>query len=376
MTSTLFIVQIVLAILITIAVLLQKSSSIGLGAYSGSNESLFGAKGPAGFLTKITFILGFLFVANTLALGYLYSKQSKSSAVDSVKTIEKVIPKAKSESSVPAAPAAPTTTKEESNKTVAPAKAEENATNAKASNEAKESNATTVTPAEEGNKTSAPVASAKAEDNSSATPVAPAKTEANSTDKKTSEATEANKTTAIATDEASTKVEANSTETTTKDSAKTETNTTANRDSNISTSTQESNKSKAESKTIADDKKAEIEKSIKALLALHKIEFEVNKATLTKTGQETVDSIGAILKKYPDVKVSINGYTDSDGNDSYNKTLSQKRVDEVKAELVKIGIKAGRLKAVGYGEANPLVPNDSKENKAKNRRVEFKILSN
>ena len=377
MTSTLFIVQIVLAILITIAVLLQKSSSIGLGAYSGSNESLFGAKGPAGFLTKITFILGFLFVANTLALGYLYSKQSKSSAVDSVKTIEKVIPKAKSESSVPAAPAAPTTTKEESNKTVAPAKAEGNATNAKASNEPKESNETTVTPAkEDSNKTTAPVAPVKAEDNNSATPVAPAKTEANSTDKKTSEATEANKTTAIATDEASTKVEANSTETTTKDSAKTETNTTANRDSNISTSTQESNKSKAESKTIADDKKAEIEKSIKALLALHKIEFEVNKATLTKTGQETVDSIGAILKKYPDVKVSINGYTDSDGNDSYNKTLSQKRVDEVKAELVKIGIKAGRLKAVGYGEANPLVPNDSKENKAKNRRVEFKILSN
>ena len=55
MTSTLLIIQIVLAILITIAVLLQKSSSIGLGAYSGSNESVFGAKGPASFLAKITF---------------------------------------------------------------------------------------------------------------------------------------------------------------------------------------------------------------------------------------------------------------------------------------------------------------------------------
>ncbi len=50
MTSTLLIVQIVLAIAITIAVLLQKSSSIGLGAYSGSNESVFGAKGPAKIL--------------------------------------------------------------------------------------------------------------------------------------------------------------------------------------------------------------------------------------------------------------------------------------------------------------------------------------
>jgi len=109
MTSTLFIVQIVLAILITIAVLLQKSSSIGLGAYSGSNESLFGAKGPAGFLTKITFALALLFVINTLALGYFYAKENKKSAVD---TIEKVIPAAtpkpfKPKAEAPAAPAAP-----------------------------------------------------------------------------------------------------------------------------------------------------------------------------------------------------------------------------------------------------------------------------
>ena len=103
MTSALFIVQIVLAILITIAVLLQKSSSIGLGAYSGSNESLFGAKGPAGFLTKITFVLALLFVANTLTLGYLYSKESTSSAVDKVKSIDKVIP-APTTTSAPSSP--------------------------------------------------------------------------------------------------------------------------------------------------------------------------------------------------------------------------------------------------------------------------------
>ncbi|MDD6925422.1 MAG: preprotein translocase subunit SecG, partial [Campylobacter sp.] len=59
--STLFLVlQFVFAILLTIAILLQKSSSIGLGAYSGSNESLFGAKGPAGFLAKFTFFVGAL----------------------------------------------------------------------------------------------------------------------------------------------------------------------------------------------------------------------------------------------------------------------------------------------------------------------------
>lgn len=112
MTSTLLIVQIVLAILIVIAVLTQKSSSIGLGAYSGSNESLFGAKGPAGFLTKFTFALALLFVINTLALGYLYSKESRSSVIDSVKTTAKPVAapktfKVESNSSATAVPKAP-----------------------------------------------------------------------------------------------------------------------------------------------------------------------------------------------------------------------------------------------------------------------------
>jgi len=114
MTSTLLIVQIVLAIAITIAVLLQKSSSIGLGAYSGSNESVFGAKGPTGFLSKATFTLAFAFIVNTLALGYLYTSQSTSSVADTI--IPKnnaVIPAApavaEADKSAPAAPSAPTT---------------------------------------------------------------------------------------------------------------------------------------------------------------------------------------------------------------------------------------------------------------------------
>jgi len=81
-TSFLLIVQIVLVILIVIAVLLQKSSSIGLGAYSGSNESVFGAKGPNSFLAKATFTIGFLFVVNTITLGYMYSQAKQASVVD------------------------------------------------------------------------------------------------------------------------------------------------------------------------------------------------------------------------------------------------------------------------------------------------------
>ena len=64
MITLLTILQFVIVVIICIAVLLQKSSSIGLVAYSGSNESLFGAKGPAGFLAKFTFIMGILLIAN------------------------------------------------------------------------------------------------------------------------------------------------------------------------------------------------------------------------------------------------------------------------------------------------------------------------
>ena len=109
MTSTLLIVQIVLAIAITISVLLQKSSSIGLGAYSGSNESVFGAKGPTGFLAKATFTLAFAFIVNTLVLGYLYTESNSASVTDSlVPTNNAAVPSAPSTQQSTTPPAAPT----------------------------------------------------------------------------------------------------------------------------------------------------------------------------------------------------------------------------------------------------------------------------
>jgi len=98
-TSFLLIVQIVLVVILVIAVLLQKSSSIGLGAYSGSNESVFGAKGPNSFLAKATFTIGFLFIINTITLGYMYSQASQASVVDDmVVNTDIVAPKAHSSS--------------------------------------------------------------------------------------------------------------------------------------------------------------------------------------------------------------------------------------------------------------------------------------
>ncbi|GAB6045713.1 hypothetical protein JCM11957_13110 [Caminibacter profundus] len=100
MTGVLMIIQIVLVIAITILVLLQRSESMGLGAYSSSNNSVFGAGGPMNFLTKTTMFLGLLFVLNTLTLVYLYNKQANTSALDEVK-IEKKLP-------VPSVPQVPT----------------------------------------------------------------------------------------------------------------------------------------------------------------------------------------------------------------------------------------------------------------------------
>ncbi|MCB4747475.1 MAG: preprotein translocase subunit SecG [Sulfurovum sp.] len=114
MTSTLLIIQIILAIAITISVLLQKSSSIGLGAYSGSNESVFGAKGPMGFLAKTTFILALAFIVNTLSLGYSYTKESQSSVADKIiPKNNQIVPPALSPKApeAPSAPVVPAATK-------------------------------------------------------------------------------------------------------------------------------------------------------------------------------------------------------------------------------------------------------------------------
>jgi len=107
MTGVLLVSQFILTAILTIAVLLQKSSSIGLGAYSGSNESLFGAKGPAGFLAKFTFIIGLVFVTNTLSLGYFYNQEKNVSIAEDIKIEKGVVPVTPESENAPVAPAAP-----------------------------------------------------------------------------------------------------------------------------------------------------------------------------------------------------------------------------------------------------------------------------
>ena len=117
----------------------------------------------------------------------------------------------------------------------------------------------------------------------------------------------------------------------------------------------------------------ELKAKIAALFKLENISFNINKSTLTPKGRSTVNTLGKILKEYTNVNIEIAGHTDSDGSAKYNQKLSQSRVDMVKAKLIEQDISASRLTAKGYGETKPLVPNTTRENKAKNRRVEINI---
>ena len=106
------------------------------------------------------------------------------------------------------------------------------------------------------------------------------------------------------------------------------------------------------------------------------IEFDVDKASLKTDGntQQTLASIVKILTDNPSItKIRIEGHTDSDGGDKRNKPLSEARAKTVHDYLIAKGIDAKRLVSVGCAAKDPLVPNDSAEHKAQNRRTEFDI---
>jgi outer membrane protein OmpA-like peptidoglycan-associated protein len=111
------------------------------------------------------------------------------------------------------------------------------------------------------------------------------------------------------------------------------------------------------------------------LAALPTITFETASAVLTADGRAVVANAAAILAANPDVRVRIEGHTDSRGTAEANQVLSQQRADTVLLTLQSLGIAASRMTAVGYGESRPKVPDTSEVNMAVNRRVEFVVLS-
>ncbi len=104
----------------------------------------------------------------------------------------------------------------------------------------------------------------------------------------------------------------------------------------------------------------------------HGILFDPDAYKIKGESFKTLQNIGRLLEDDPDLRLSIEGHTDSDGSDDHNQVLSQKRAESVRNYLISIyGIAADRLEAKGWGEAQPIDVNTSAEGKANNRRVEL-----
>jgi outer membrane protein OmpA-like peptidoglycan-associated protein len=106
-----------------------------------------------------------------------------------------------------------------------------------------------------------------------------------------------------------------------------------------------------------------------------KIFFAFNKAKILPQSFAMLEEVASALKEHADLKVRIEGHTDSKGSDKYNLKLSDDRAKSVRDFMIKQGIAADRMIAIGYGEAKPIADNETEEGREINRRVEFFIIT-
>jgi len=106
------------------------------------------------------------------------------------------------------------------------------------------------------------------------------------------------------------------------------------------------------------------------------INFETNSYTVKEMSLTKIDDFANFLKKYKVYSAKIVGYTDSRGNNAYNKKLSQERADAVKKLLIEKGVDASRLTTIGMGEVDPIASNKTAEGRAQNRRIEANLTLN
>ncbi|HKY91183.1 MAG TPA: OmpA family protein [Nevskiaceae bacterium] len=131
--------------------------------------------------------------------------------------------------------------------------------------------------------------------------------------------------------------------------------------------------------TPVDAKGCPVEKPTKASDPNQKFEdvhFAFDKSDLTDYAKALLDNaanvINGLAKKYPSLKVDVQGHTDWVGTDAYNQGLSERRANSVKTYLVRKGVDASRISTYAYGEAKPIATNESEEGRALNRRSEVR----
>ena len=104
--------------------------------------------------------------------------------------------------------------------------------------------------------------------------------------------------------------------------------------------------------------------------------FDTNAAALRGASVSEIDKMAAVLLKYPDTNVLVEGHTDASGSDAINQPLSERRAQAVAAETIAKGVPASRVTTQGYGSTQPVADNSTMEGKQANRRVEVAIYAN
>jgi peptidoglycan-associated lipoprotein len=128
-------------------------------------------------------------------------------------------------------------------------------------------------------------------------------------------------------------------------------------------------------KSLVAKKTPGIEGEVFESILLKDIYFDFDKYAIRPGDAEILKAIAAVLKKYPSVKIQIEGHCDERGTNEYNLALGERRANSTKDYLLSLGISKDRLSAISYGEERPLDPGHNEEAWAKNRRAHFVILS-
>lgn len=110
------------------------------------------------------------------------------------------------------------------------------------------------------------------------------------------------------------------------------------------------------------------------VLQLRNIQFEYASHELTESSNDALEALAQLMFINPTLRIELSAHTDDQGSDRYNDRLSTLRGEAVANWLIQRGIDSKRMEAKGYGKRKPLVPNDSDENRALNRRVEIKVI--
>lgn len=103
------------------------------------------------------------------------------------------------------------------------------------------------------------------------------------------------------------------------------------------------------------------------------VTFDFDSSDLQTPARQALNDVNAVLRSYPETRITVAGYTDSTGSDSYNQQLSERRAQSVATYLEQGGVESGRIHAVGYGESRPVASNDTEAGRAQNRRVEITL---